>query len=43
MNVRGASKAREARPLGGSEGMPPQEKFGFLDHLSSFLAQSWCD
>ena len=36
-NVRGA------RPLGGSGGMPPHEGFGFLDHLRSFLAQSWCD
>ena len=26
-NVRGAHKAREARPLGGSGGMPPPGKF----------------
>ena len=31
----------EARLLGGSGGMPPQENFGFLNHLRSFLAQSW--
>ena len=42
-NVRGARKASEARPLGGCGGMPPQENFGFLDHLISFLAQSWCN
>ena len=42
-NVRGARKARAARPLGGSGGMLPQENYGFLDHLRSFLAQSWCD
>ena len=42
-NVHGARKAREVRPLGGSGGMPPEENFGFLDHLSSFLAQSWYD
>ena len=42
-NVCGARKVHKARPLGGSGGMPPHEKFGFLDHLRSFLAQSWCD
>ena len=42
-NVRFARLAREARPLGGSGACPPQENFGFLDHLRSFLAQSWCD
>ena len=34
-----SNKASEAPSLGGSGGMPPQEKFGILDHLRSLLVQ----